>query len=415
MLLLVGCAAPVFEGGELNRVALATVQQRTERAFGVALDAPLDIQVISRDQVREARRAESLRVYSDDALRAQLDAFTAVGIWPDGVGVEQAERAIEDQTAGFYEPKSQRLVLVRDTPIPWQILDRNAVREWVLSHELTHALQHQTHPDLFDHAEFFLGQSDLRRGLEGAIEGQAVLVATLSRGKRAAFPTPSVYATDMENFVAASAKQWAAVPALLRDTWYLPYVAGYRLAHAERNALLDDPPISSEQLLHADRRHQRFEAIDLAALRPWLPAGCRFVHEDSAGEVGLSVLLTDLAAQGDAPPAGAAEGWAGDRFLVARCGDRREFVWLLSWDSEADAIEFESAYAGVADAARLRAGLSGPQVVRRLGRDVQIASPALAPRSGDLFARVRRGRVATYDQLLAFFGESKVTQRMPGP
>jgi hypothetical protein len=166
-------------------------------------------------------------------------------------------------------------------------------------------------------------------------------------------------------------------------------------------------------LLHADRRHQAFEAIDLAALRLTLPDACHFVHEDSVGEIGVSVLLSDLAAPGSSPPSGAAEGWAGDRFLAARCGDHREFVWLTTWDSDADAIEFESAYADVAEAVRVRAGFDGAPRTRRFGRDVQIASPAFAPMADRLLASARRQRVATFDQLLAFFGEPKVAQLTP--
>ena len=40
------------------------------------------------------------------------------------------------------------------------------------------------------------------------------------------------------------------------------------------------------------------------------------------------------------PPRLIWEGWNGDRYLAARCGGRRELLWLTVWDSEADAAEF---------------------------------------------------------------------------
>jgi hypothetical protein len=124
---------------------------------------------------------------------------------------------------------------------------------------------------------------------------------------------------------------------------------GYRLAWT--GAAPRDPPISNDKIpTPKPSSSQNKKAIDLAALHAELPAGCRFVIENSAGELGIAILLADLAAPDRAPPASASEGWAGDRYLAARCNDQREFVWLTLWDSEADAREFESAYLLVASA-----------------------------------------------------------------
>ena len=190
-------------------------------------------------------------------------------------------------------------------------------------------------------------------------------------------------------------------------TMFAPYAEGYRLAADERGALLDDPPVSSEQVLHPERRREPFEAIDLAALHAELPAGCRFVIENSTGELGIAILLADLAAPDRMPPASASEGWAGDRYLAARCNDRREFVWLTVWDSEADAREFESAYLLVASAVRARANLRDTPIAQREGREVRIASPALAPHAAALLAHARRARVATLDEVFTFFAEPR--------
>ena len=287
-------------------------------------------------------------------------------------------------------------------------------RELTLTHEIVHALQHAMHPELFGHDRFAVGQDDVAIGLQTAREGHAFwygLVAIEGLGDPA---PPERVAEGIRNDLASRREgAFAEAPALLRLTMFVPYAEGYRLAAGEHGALLDAPPVSSEQVLHPERRREAFEAIDLAALRADLPARCHFVQQNSAGELGIAILFHDLAASGQPAPSSASEGWDGDRYLAARCDDRREFVWITVWDSDADARDFESAYRAIADAVRVRAGLGGTPVVWRAGREVRIASPALAQQADALLARARRARVATLDEVFAFFAEPRIAGETP--
>ena len=91
-------------------------------------------------------------------------------------------------------------------------------------------------------------------------------------------------------------------------------------------------------------------------------------------ETASTVLFRDL---GDAPDPAGWEGWDGDRFVVAECGEQLEFAWLTAWDTEDDAREFEAAYAGIAEAVAGRAGHGARPQTRREEREVVVASPGL--------------------------------------
>lgn len=101
----------------------------------------------------------------------------------------------------------------------------------------------------------------------------------------------------------------------------------------------------------------------------------------------------------------AAAGSDGDRYVAARCAERRELVWLTAWDSEPDAEEFAADYAAVAPTLAARAGLGAPPEITRRGRRVGIASGGLATLAAELPARARIARVTSIDGVRAHFGE----------
>jgi hypothetical protein len=161
---------------------------------------------------------------------------------------------------------------------------------------------------------------------------------------------------------------------------------------------LDAPPASTEQILHPGKRREPFLVFDLSAARFSLPEGCRFVYENTVGELALSVLFSDWQ---DSAPRSAWEGWDGDRYLVARCEGRLGLLWISSWDTEADAREFAEAYEPIAEPLAAAAGLdSAPRVTLR-GRQVIVASERLSAQVAALFS-ARRQRVATLDELFEY-------------
>ncbi|MFB6193559.1 MAG: Hvo_1808 family surface protein, partial [Halobaculum sp.] len=242
---------------------------------------------------------------------------------------------------GFYAPRDDRIVIVSDSETPR--IDRAT-----LAHELVHALQ-DVH---FDRAR--RTTRDGRTAQTGLREGDANLVAALyerrCRSEWSCLPRPNATAAvdrDAGLYVDVIAP-YTDGPAFvdrLRD----------RGGWAAVNDAYDDPPVSSEQLIHPDAypddRPARVRVPDRSS-DAW-----RRVGTERLGELGAFLTLWsaggidrtgyfrgdgEFSARNYSHPASA--GWAGDRLAVYRNGDRAGYVWRLRWETARDAERFAAAY-----------------------------------------------------------------------
>jgi hypothetical protein len=198
----------------------------------------------------------------------------------------------------------------------------------------------------------------------------------------------------------ADSEAIVGAPLFLREIVVSSYSLGYRLATLEASLLLESPPISTEQLLHLDRRKEGFVATSLEALRADLPAACLFVHENTMGELGVRTLLRRYDVGGaDA----AAAGWNGDRYLVARCADELALLWLVRWDSDADAGEFARAYESVSSRIAADSGSTSGLTMQVHGREIVVASRPLLGMS-DGARKARRAPVVNVVDAVRFYG-----------
>ncbi|HME73882.1 MAG TPA: hypothetical protein VKM54_29080 [Myxococcota bacterium] len=408
-----GCATSFLSESGVQPAAYERLVARTVAVRGLPLREAVPARVIDQANVPLVLRATLEAGLSKGEVAAYQDALVAIGLWPDGPSlVDEYLTVAKEEVVGFYVPQDRVLYIVRDANIPFwaRVLSffvrHDAVREIVLGHELIHALQHQNHPDLVEHDRFLKDQDDLGSALEATIEGDATFFSLAVPDPPIPPSDPTEFREELQRDTAGRAEgALAGAPALLREGLYFPYAWGYALSYREHGALLDDPPISTEQVLHPERRHEPFVALDLGAGRNLLPAGCAFVHENGVGEFGLSVLLKDLAPREMPPDPTAWEGWNGDRYLVARCNGRREFLWLTLWDSEQDASEFEAAYWNVTGSLCARAGYPVPPALTRRGSEVLIVTPGIASAADAIVSQARRGQVSTLREVLEFYGE----------
>jgi hypothetical protein len=160
-------------------------------------------------------------------------------------------------------------------------------------------------------------------------------------------------------------------PPFLRAWRILAEREGARLARAARALggwrlalrILDDPPASSEQVLHPEKYLARRDAPTLVSLPvPTLPEGAGPWAFVRAGTLGEWLLLQSLLAAGgpdhptpdESSARKAAEGWDGDAWVVFEAPGREPaLLWFTVWDTPEDAAEFGAA---AADAAIQRAG-----------------------------------------------------------
>ena len=107
------------------------------------------------------------------------------------------------------------------------------------------------------------------------------------------------------------------------------------------DALLADPPASTEQLLHPDKLADREPPLTISDpdVIEALGSGWAAIDSDTFGEFQLRVYLdVELSRAAAVPGAG---GWGGDRLTLYRAGDGDELIaWRLRWDDAAEAKEF---------------------------------------------------------------------------
>ena len=416
-LMPLGCAYQLVSAGELRQQPFEQIVQRTVRARGIAPASEIQTRVIPSTELKPLL-SDALAVdWSGAEILDYQEGLVTLGLWPAGRDLAHEFVAVySEEVVGLYLPTTRTLYLVDDARTSWSVrvisalMRRDLERELILSHELVHFLQHQAFPELMDADPFWKSQDDVTSALQAALEGDALHYgfASLEIDPPAADDLrEALEEEDLQRRHGALAE----APALLRLTVAFPYAYGYGLSLREGRELLASPPASTEQVLHPDKRHEPFQAIDLSALRAALPAGCRELYQDTLGELGLSVLLRDLGASDQSQ---AWEGWDGDRWVAADCGGRRELVWLTTWDSEQDAAEFADSYRRIAPAVAERAGMASPPSAQVAGREVRISTPGLASLAERLDALARRARVSDLPGVRALFEGSTPDAPSPG-
>jgi hypothetical protein len=135
-------------------------------------------------------------------------------------------------------------------------------------------------------------------------------------------------------------------PTLLREVLLFPYLSGaehVRQYKARRGGAwpFDSLPVSTEQILHADKYFGARDDPTLVTLPP-LRVG-KAVYEGDLGEFESRIYLYEHT-RNQAGSVAAAAGWDGDRYvLVSLPGGGEALVWVTVWDSAIDAGEFVDA------------------------------------------------------------------------
>jgi hypothetical protein len=255
---------------------------------------------------------------------------------------------LQEQVAGFYDPRARRLVVVEGIGAPSEGMAQLMLPA-IYGHELLHALADQH----FDLQRLLLqpardGWDDVAMARRALAEGDATLGMLLMMFRQQGLEvTPEGLPTG--EALRALVRTTVAFPELEQAPPYLkaqliePYLLGLEVVGdvwkrggwAAVDALWSDPPDSTEQLLHPERRRD-----EPAVIEPPLPAeGAEVVALMQMGELGLRQWLEPRIGPDRAGLA--ANGWDGDMVRLVREADGRERIEIFTtWDSEADADEF---------------------------------------------------------------------------
>lgn len=412
LLHLSSCAQPqLIENSTLNQHRVHDTVRRASDVSGLRVSRPLSVKSANRTELYGILRETAAATTQPDVLTARQAGESAMGFPRADTNPLYTSIGLMSLSAGgVYVPRKQTLYVITEparseTGSIYLNSLGDTGDELTLVHEVIHALQHLHYPEVFEPDETVWGrQTDAALAVQAAIEGDASYWAARSMGF---LGRPR----DPEDVLALSRDskfdQLRDAPPLVRERIVFPYTYGYRFAYHEGRNGLKSLPASTEQVIHVTSGGRRaFLAVDLSDFSRSLETlGCRVLFEDTMGEFVLSLWLRSLDSTIDQR---VWDGWDGDRWIAAECGQSREAAWLTSWDTDQDAHEFESAIAMIAAEWQRRGELNSPVVAERSGREVLVTSEGIRPETGRLKGLARRARVTTRAEVAAHFARTKV-------
>jgi hypothetical protein len=328
------------------------------------------------DVKRETIDGEALKAFNvesfdednpPDYVAASERLYKAFGLMEPDQSLRQLFLdLIDSQVAGFYKPDDKALYVVSRTGT---ITGADKI---TFAHEYDHALQDGSFT-VFADQEDLLDETDRALARAAVYEGDATLLMVLWAGGNL---TPEEFA-DVQAAGAdpESMAVLARTPAILVESLLFPYTAGQAFILPVQttggwdavNALYDDLPRSTEQILHPDKYRSGEEPVAVklpAALATEMGDGWTEAMQDTFGEFQIGVWLRQSGITAKDASAAAA-GWGGDRLAVLDGpGEDWAVVMRSTWDTDEDATAFRQA---AGDAVT---SVSHPGTVIADGRDV---------------------------------------------
>ncbi|ELZ06318.1 hypothetical protein C482_00810 [Natrialba chahannaoensis JCM 10990] len=349
------------ESDELDAV-VARSMARVELIRNLTFQDEAEVAVISREEYQTEHGDMFANVTGDQRLQQNVNYEALFMVDRETDATEAFESLYGGAVDGFYDPVTDEIVLVSDSP------DSPELDEIVLGHELLHALQDQ-HFDLRSYDRETIAQDNAKNGL---IEGDAVWVDTAYEQRCEADwdclqPDRTPPAVGDLN--------WG-----LYLTMYQPYDDGpdyvdHLLEQGGWDAVdaaYDDPPTSSSEVIRPgeDREPVTIELEDRSN-DEWTQLELNGdVATESVGEAGMVAMFAGGAFDDMRPTVidradligsgvgyefdhAITDGWAGDElvtYVATNDGETADnvedtgYVWQTEWTSAEDAAQFADAY-----------------------------------------------------------------------
>ncbi|AGB36121.1 Hvo_1808 family surface protein [Natronococcus occultus] len=354
----------VVEDDELDSVVYRSMA-RVEELRGLTFDEEVAVEVISREEFEDENDELFANATGDERIQLNVNAEALFAVDRGTDATEEREALYGGTVGGYYEPSTDRVVLVSDNA------EMPEVNEAILGHELLHALQDQQF-DLTSYERETVDQDNAKNGL---IEGDAVWIESEYEDR---------CETEWECLEPGEAASDSPdVNWVLYATIFQPYSDGpgyveHRLdadGWDAVDAAYDEPPVSSSEVIRpgeerepaeievADRSNESWSQLEIDGE----PA------TETYGEAGLVAMFAGDAHDPDEPSVIGPEaffesdlggydydqpytdGWAGDELVTyvavdaetddpAAAADRAGYVWETEWTSSEDAEQFLAGY-----------------------------------------------------------------------
>ncbi len=367
--------------------------------------------VTPREKLGELLLKEFEEDQTQEEFRANELGMKALGFLPSEFKLKETlVKLYSEEIAAFYDPKTKTMHLIKEPGTKGmesgkkpgfleKLMGKKGgfdkdENKTVIAHELTHALADQNF-DIRAIQEAVENDDDHSMAVSSLIEGEATLAMLGAQMEdwagQAIVRMPSA---DLDRLfgmlgplmMMGGGQSLRNAPPILSESMIFPYLRGVVFCAALANEggweAIDrayrNPPLSTEQILHPEkyeRAHDVPMALDLGKLNPGSP--WKELGRNVVGEMQLAVLLKSYNGKQ------AAAGWDGDSYAVFESPEGKlGVVWLSTWDTDQDAVEFEKSYLQF-QTKKLGGGAKAPEA---------LPDSVRRPSSGRMFAVERRGK-----------------------
>jgi hypothetical protein len=321
------------------------LEEQVVRLRGLQPTTTVSSDMLSPAQLRERVEQDFLADYTEEEARRDTLLLSLLGLIDPELDLPSLYvDLLSEQVAGYYDSQEDEMIVVCGNGF-------GGVEVFTYVHEYVHALQDQAY-DLEAGLKFNEEECDLDGercfALKALIEGDASLIQEQwLRTYADAEILESLLTSlgDLESPVLSSA------PEYIQAELMFPYLSGLSFVHAlyleggwaAVDAAYQNPPLSSEQILHPER-YPRDAPIKLKPPPDIKTSedGWELTSQDVLGEWATEqVLLSYLSEEAAQKGAG---GWGGDLIFLLENpgGDESAAVLISQWDTMRDAYEFAS-------------------------------------------------------------------------
>jgi len=257
--------SPLFSPYQPQDTEIQEIADNILQKISTRLELPIKytikINYQDRSELKEYLIEKMHEEYPEDKLVAMEKSYAKLGLLPPDLSLERLLIELyTEQVAGFYDPDSKKLVLIKGfDPV---------LQQAIMIHELAHALQDQYY-DLQQLVNPDINNDDLLLAHQAVIEGQAtaVMIEVFSGQSIDQFPDLAPLlnmSLDMPMFAGSALVK---APEYIKKHLIFPYSGGtsfiqqYYATHEgyDSNKLFSEIPTSTEQLIHLEKY---FDTID---------------------------------------------------------------------------------------------------------------------------------------------------------
>ncbi|MGB2896045.1 MAG: hypothetical protein WBB65_07775 [Anaerolineales bacterium] len=338
-------ACPPFDAEILSQ--MTEIESQVTQLRGLLPYKSVNCSLLTADQLRERVIQDFLGDYTQEEAIQDVRLLSLFGLLEPGIDLWQLYAdLLNEQIAGFYDTENEDMTVICGSEF-------GGVERLTYAHEYTHVLQDQNY-DIWDGLQYnndaCAADGERCFALQALLEGDATL---LQEQWLRTFAGDEDRSDLLEFFAEYEMPVFKSAPAYIQSELTFPYFWGIHFVRslyleggwAAVDAAYQNPPLSSEQILHPERypKDSPVALVSPSTAEALNSEWQKPVH-DVLGEWASLMLLNEYLPLDQASLA--TEGWGGDLLLFFYQEDAgaEALALITQWDTMRDAHEFSAAF-----------------------------------------------------------------------